>query len=258
MSESTTHSPNADSLYVSKAIYHISRNWIWLFSFGYGLYVGLPFLAPVFMQIGWESLGQTIYGIYTFLCHQLPQRSFFLFGKATMYPLQEIQAVWSQTNNPLVLRQFIGDPAFGWKVAWSDRMVSMYTSILIFAWLWYPWRRRIKSLPIWAFALLILPMGLDGTTHLISDFWGIGQGFRDSNAWLALITNNAFPGEFYAGDALGSFNSWMRLLTGSLFGLAIVWFGFPVLEEAFSDVVQKFKKRFDKLESLQHTAIEIE
>lgn len=255
MSESPTHTPSVEGLYLSKAIYLISRNWIWLFSISYGLFVGLPFLAPVFMQIGWDTLGQSIYGIYAFLCHQLPQRSFFLFGKATMYPLQDIQDIWAQSNNPLILRQFIGESTVGWKVAWSDRMVAMYTSILITAWIWYPWRRKAKSLALWGFVLLILPMALDGTTHLISDFWGIGQGFRDSNGWLALITNNTFPSTFYMGDALGSFNSWMRLLSGSLFGLAIVWLSFPILEEGFSDVVKKYRTRFDKLMTLREPSV---
>ena len=94
--------------------------------------------------------------------------------------------------------------------------------------------------------ILLLPMALDGTTHLISDFAGIGQGFRDSNAWLASLTNNAFHPLFYAGDALGSFNSWMRLLTGVLFGLGIVWFGFPYLNTYFSDLARILKAKFQR------------
>ena len=131
----------------------------------------------------------------------------------------------------------------------------MYTSILIVAWLWYPLRRKVKSLPIWAFLLLILPMGLEGATHLISDFWDMVLGFRDSNAWLALVTINVFPSTFYAGDALGSFNSLMRLLSGNFFGLAVVWLGFPFLEEGFSDVVEKYRTGFDKLKTLHQTSI---
>jgi hypothetical protein len=76
-------------------------------------------------------------------------------------------------------------------------------------------------------------MAVDGTSHLISDLAGIGQGFRDSNVWLAALTNHALPPGFYAGDAWGSFNSLMRLLTGILFGLGIVWFGFPYLDDFF-------------------------
>jgi len=83
--------------------------------------------------------------------------------------------------------------------------------------------------------LFLLPMALDGTSHLISDFWGIGQGFRDTNLWLAILTNHLFPSSFYIGDAWGSFNSLMRLLTGLSFGLGLVWFGFPYLDDSFPD-----------------------
>jgi uncharacterized membrane protein len=107
-------------------------------------------------------------------------------------------------------------------------MVSLYTSVLLAAWLWYPLRKRLRPLPTWIFLLLLLPLGIDGTTHLLSDlFFGIGQGFRYTNAWLAMLTNGAFPDTFYTGDALGSFNSWMRLLSGVLFGVGLVGWVFP-------------------------------
>ena len=77
--------------------------------------------------------------------------------------------------------------------------------------------------------LLLLPIMLDGGTHMVSDLAGIGQGFRDTNGWLAILTNHSFPVNFYAGDGLGSFNSFMRFVTGILAGLAIVWLAFPFL-----------------------------
>ena len=228
-------------------IYRLCHNWMLFFSVLFGLYVGAPFLAPLFMRLGWEGAGKSVYLVYSFLCHQLPQRSFFMFGGNAMYPLGEIQSVWQNTINPLALRQFIGDAQMGWKVAWSDRMVSMYTSILFFAWIWYPLRAKIKPLPWWGFALFLIPMGIDGITHTVSDFSGIGQGFRDSNIWLATLTNNIYPAAFYAGDALGSFNSWMRLTTGILFGVGIVWFGFPFVDEAFSSTANLFENKFRRL-----------
>lgn len=206
--------------------------WFILFGIVAGLYIILPFMAPAFMAIGWNSAGKAIYFIYSFLCHQLPERSYFLFGSKLTYSLSEIQSAWRNTTNPLILRQFVGDPEMGWKVAWSDRMVSMFTSIWIFGLLWFPFRRRLPKLPFWGLALFLLPMALDGTSHLISDFWGIGQGYRDTNLWLAILTNHAFSSTFYAGDAWGSFNSLMRLLSGILFGLGIVWFGFPYLNDS--------------------------
>jgi uncharacterized membrane protein len=100
--------------------------------------------------------------------------------------------------------------------------------------LWRPLRRWLKPLPWWGLVLFLLPMAVDGVSHFISDLYGFGQGFRDSNAWLANLTNYAFSPGFYASDAWGSFNSLMRLLTGVLFGLGIVWFGFSYLDDAFS------------------------
>lgn len=208
--------------------------WFTVFAITVGIYVLAPFLAPLFMSIGWSGAGKTIYFIYSFLCHQLPERSYFLFGPNFTYSLAEIQSAWQNTNNPLILRQFVGNPEMGWKVAWSDRMISMFGSIWIFGLLWYPVRRRIPKLPFWALSLFLLPMAVDGSTHFISDFWGIGLGFRDSNLWLAALTGYIFPPTFYAGDAWGSFNSIMRLLSGVLFGLGIVWFAFPYLGESFS------------------------
>lgn len=236
--------------------FFLSSNWLLLFSPLYGIFVGLPFLAPVFMKIGWTGLGKSIYFLYTFLCHQLPQRSFFLFGARGMYSLAEIQAAWQDTLNPLVLRQFTGNVEMGWKVAWSDRMVSMYTSVLIFAWFWYPLRRRLKPLPLWGAVLFLLPMFVDGSSHLVSDLAGIGLGFRDTNAWLAQLTNHAFPLTFYIGDGLGSFNSWMRLLTGVLFGVGVVWFGFPIMDATMAKSVRRSELAIEtraRLEQLRKT-----
>jgi uncharacterized membrane protein len=232
----------------------LSRHWFHLFIIVYGSWVWLPFLAPVFMHIGWDGAGKVVYFIYSFFCHQLPERSFFLFGQRTMYSLSEIQAVWQNTDNPLILRKFIGNPEMGWKIAWSDRMISFYTSVWLFALLWYLFRRKVKPLSLWGFTLLLLPIVLDGSAHAISDLAGIGQGFRDNNQWLAVLTNYSFPASFYAGDALGSFNSLMHLITGLLAGFAIVWLAFPYIfqtqtynqkleEISYAKVIEEIKNK---------------
>lgn len=220
----------------------IARHWFEAFLVIYGLWVFIPFLAPVFMHIGWTGVGKAIYFVYSFFCHQLPERSFFLFGEKTMYSLNEIQAAWQDTINPLILRRFIGDETMGWKIAWSDRMISFYTSVWFFAVMLFPFRRKVKTLPWWGFVLLLLPLVLDGGTHAISDLAGIGQGFRDTNQWLAALTGNSFPGTFYEGDALGSFNSIMRLVTGVLAGLGIVWLVLPYFFQT-----QSYHQKLDDL-----------
>lgn len=241
-----TNSNRSTAITLNRTAYWICRHWMMLFSLLFGLYVGLPFLAPVFMSSGLTPLGQLIYTIYSFLCHQLPERSFFLFGPKIMYPLADIQANWKVTDNPLILRQFIGNPLIGWKVAWSDRMVYMFTSILIFSWVWGLLRNKARPISWKVLVLFLLPMALDGTTHFISDLSGLHQGFRDSNTWLVGLTQNTFSPTFYAGDAWGSFNSIMRMISGILFGAGIVWFGFPYLEEYFKDQVAWIKYKFER------------
>lgn len=211
-------------------------NWIIIFLSIYGFWVILPFLAPIFMRLGWTGAANTLYGFYSYFCHQLPQRSLFFFGEKAMYSLTEIQTAWQITSDPLVLRKFIGNPEFGWKIAWSDRMISFYGGVWLFGLLWLPLRKRVKQIPWWGFFLLLAPMVVDGSSHLLSDIAGIGQGFRDANIWLVNLTGNTFPASFYAGDGLGSFNSWMRWITGLLSGLGIIWFTFPAIDSAFEAV----------------------
>ena len=163
-----------------------------------------------------------------------------------MYSLPEIQKAYKVTNDLFLLRQFVGNPQMGWKVAWSDRMVAMYTSTLLFSLLYGFVRKRLKPLSLWGFALLLLPMAVDGGTHLVSDLAGIGQGFRDSNAWLMTLTGNILPSTLYAGDALGSFNSWARLITGVLFGMAVVWLAYPYVQASFADLASVYQDKLRK------------
>ena len=92
-----------------------------------------------------------------------------------------------------------------------------------------------KALPWWLFALTLLPLAIDGGSHFVSDIINFGGGFRDTNAWLAVLTNNSFSASFYVGDAIASFNWWMRLISGLLAGFGIVFFFYPYFEETMSD-----------------------
>ncbi len=225
------YTPHIISNPIDRLISYLTRRWLPIFGIGFGGLIVLPFLAPILMKLGLSGPANLIYFIYSFLCHQLPERSFFLFGPQTMYSLEELGRAGADTTHMFTLRKFIGSSDIGWKVAWSDRMVWMYTSMWVFGMLWRPWLSKIKRLPWWGLLIFLLPMAVDGTSHFISDLAGIGQGFRADNAWLAELTGYAFSTSFYTGDALGSFNSIMRLLSGVLFGLGVIWFIFPYLEE---------------------------
>lgn len=185
------------------------------------------------MHFGLEDAAKVIYDLYAWQCHQLPQRSYFLFGERMSYTLERIQSVWIDTFDPMILRQFIGNADIGYKVAWSDRMISAYSSLPLTALLLRQYRSKAKPISVGLFALLIAPMAIDGITHMISDLEGIGQGFRYTNTWLAVLTDYNLHGSFYYGDALGSFNSWMRIITGLLFGIGTIAFAYPYISQAF-------------------------
>lgn len=229
---STTSQPNLRPLYATRAL---MRHWLLIFIALYGVFNLLPFLAPVLMKIGWPGGGNAIYTFYSALCHQMAQRSFFLFGQHNMYTLDQLPVMLTGNTgtDTLLLRNFRGNDVLGWKVAWSDRMVSMYAGIwLVGVVYWGASRvRPQRPISIWRFGLLALPMVIDGSTHMISDTLdGLTTGFRYQNTWLASLTGHVMSDSFYSGDALGSFNSWMRLLTGLLFAVGAVWLVFPLMD----------------------------
>lgn len=231
---------------LNRLTYRLSRHWLLIVGLLFLLFMALPWLAPVFMKLGWTNAGNAIYLIYSFECHQLPQRAYFLFGQKMTYSLAEIQAAWQPTNDLLILRQFTGNPEMGWKVAWCERSTWMYASMFVSGLVYGTVRQRLKPLSLWIFVLLALPMAIDGGTHFISDLVGIGNGFRDNNAWLAALTKNSLPAAFYAGDALGSFNSWMRIATGVLFGIGFAWLAYPQFGDWFAEVARAIESKFQK------------
>ncbi len=232
-------------LTVDRFALDIAQHWLAYVSFFLGLFVLAPFLAPMLMAMGWTGPANAIYLFYSLVCHQLPERSFFLFGHTVSYSLAEIQNIWPY-DNILTLRQFVGNPVVGWKVAWSDRMVALYGSWWIGGLLYALLRRRLPRLsPIVWLLLAILPMSLDGFSHVVNDaVAGIsGTGFRDTNAWLQFLTGNSLPAAFYTGDALGSFNNLARLVTGGLTGLLTVWLVYPFVDAAMKDIERTTQKQ---------------
>jgi len=217
----------------------LTRHWLLLILLAIGLWNLLPWLAPLFMKLGWETPASGIYFIYQFFCHQLPQRSWFLFGPQFTYPKNGILMAMNGSTDPVIprtMRAFIGTPEMGWKVAWSDRMVSFYGGWFLVGLTYAAVRSRWQGLS-WKWALLLLlPLAIDGGTHILSDLGGLREGFRETNAWLAVLTNYRFPPEFYAGDQWGSFNSLMRLITGLLGAFGLMGLVLPMVQRAMADI----------------------
>ena len=230
-------------------------HWVLIFSVLFGAVNVLPFVAPVWMHLGWTEPARWIYAMYSLLCHQMAQRSFFLFGQQPMYSLADLplSLTGNTTTDMLALRSFLGNPDLGWKVAWSDRMVYMYGAVLLAGMIFGGLRHRrpLHPLGLLTFALLLAPITIDGATHLISDInGGLVAGFRYANLWLADLTGNVLPTWFYVGDAFGSFNSWMRLISGLTFGFGCVWLAFPYLERAISETAAELRAKLARVQTL--------
>jgi uncharacterized membrane protein len=230
--------------WADKIVFGFMRYWLIFILAASLLFVLVPFAAPAAMYAGWEGLGVLIYKLYAVTCHQLPQRSWFLFGDKLTYTLDEIGQVYPYTD-ALRLRSFYGTPEMGWKVAWSDRMISFYFMVPVFGLVYAFWHRLHRSpnpISYRLLLLLLLPLMIDGFTHMFSDLiYGVsGGGFRDTNAWLAFITGNAFS-DFYAGDHYGTFNWWMRLSTGLLAAWAIAFFAFPWIDRLMQGELDRYQ-----------------
>lgn len=226
-------------------------HWILVFALFLGVVNVLPFLAPVFMGLNWETPARLIYLLYSPMCHQMAQRSFFLFGAQSMYNIADLPLTLAggKLAEMEALRAFIGSADWGWKVAWSDRMVYMFGGLWLAGILYGLLRRRrvIKPVSVVGFVLLLLPMLIDGGTHLISDMaGGLRGGFRYENQWLAALTGHALPTWFYVGDALGSFNSWMRLISGLAFGLGSVWLAYPYLNRSMTETAEELRAKLSR------------
>ncbi len=222
-----------------------ARHWLALLLSSLLLFTVAPFLAPVAMAAGWTGAGGALYWFYSFFCHQLPQRSWFLFGPKLTYTLAELQQ-FDPAASAWALRSFVGSPELGWKVAWSDRMISFYTMTPVFGLVYALLRTlglRTRPLPVLVMALLLLPLALDGGTHAVNDLLtGMADsGFRDTNGWLQSLTNNALPG-FYAGDQFGSFNWWARLITGLLAAAGVAFYTLPSLDQFMAETFRASAK----------------
>lgn len=153
------------------------RHWLLLINIGAALYAGLPWLAPVAQATGHPLLGVLLLRLYAPLCHQKPERSFFLLGH---------------------------------QVGFCHRCAAIYTSVVVAGLLFGLFRRVIPPARLSIAALLLLPMLIDGGTHMLDDL--LGLGLRGG------------------GDAIGTPNFWLRMITGALAGVVMLIAVYPRIE----------------------------
>lgn len=236
---------------MDKLILTFSRHWLLVVNVMAGLFISLTVAAPLLMALGLEGPARVLYRFYALNCHQLPQRSYFLFGPHGIdtYSLEQILA-WG--GDPSYLRGFAGNAEIGFKMAMAHRNTAIYTAILLAGLAYALLRRRMRALSWKSYLILIAPMLFDGISHIISEVTGLG--FRDANAWAVWLTGGVFGPAFYTGTGIGSLNWLLRTLTGALFGLASVWLAYPLLETGLADLRQQLEEKLTKVGVLSSKA----
>jgi hypothetical protein len=111
------------------------RHWLILFLVLFGIYNFLPFAAPAAMRLATPIGSAPMTSIQLSVIRW--RSALFLFGAQSMYNLDELPLrLTDKSADMLILRGFRGSDVFGWKVAWSDRMVYMYGSLWIISAVW--------------------------------------------------------------------------------------------------------------------------
>lgn len=196
---------------IDLAVHRVARHWLLLFNVLVALYLALPLAAPLLMSTGHAGAARLIYLVFRPQCHQLPERSLFLFGEKPTYTLEELIA--ADVLPGLSLREraaFLGSERFGFKVAFCQRDLAIWSAILVGGLLFGASRRRWRPLPIWGWALMLLPAAVDGGAQLL--------GLRQSTLW-------------------------SRTVSGGLFGLGTVWLAYPYVHRAMSDLLRDSRAR---------------
>lgn len=197
---------------LNRIVYAVAKHWLLTINAAMGLYAALPAMPPVLMAAGHTSVARLIYALFVPLCHQLPERSFFLFGPQATYTLDELERLIG-SNVPL---RYIGSPALGYKMAVCQRDIVVYVTALLAGLAFALFRRRLRPLSVRAFVLFCIPMAIDGLGQLLA-LW--------DSTW------------------------WSRVVSGALFGVACVWLAYPYIETGMNDVLSVVEKELERTES---------
>ena len=225
--------------------YFFSRYYILVLSLLLSLFIAIPFLAPVLEKSGHTTSASVIQKVYRVICHQLAFRSFFLYGEQPFYPRElahiSNMITYEQITNSNVIdlefaRDFTGNPLLGYKVAICERDVAIYGSLALFGFFFQLTGKKIKQLPwyMW-FLIALIPIALDGFSQIPS----LSTGWP---AWVPIRESTPF----------------LRMLTGSLFGVGTGWFMYPMMEESMKETRITLHRKFaiiDKINQAKKTVL---
>lgn len=190
---------------LNRFVHTVAKHWLLMVNTAVGLYAGLTVLAPTLMVTGHPWAARLIYTLFRLACHQLPERSFFLFGPRLAYTLDQLERI----AGPNVPPGYLGSPTLGYKMAICQRDTAILLAVLVAGVAFALLRHRLRPLSMRAFLLSCVPIAVDGFGQLLG-LW--------ESTW------------------------WSRVATGALFGVACVWLAYPLIEMGMNDVLQIAEK----------------
>lgn len=126
---------------------------------------------------------------------------------------QVIYRMYTQFCHQLPERSFTLN---GFPVCYCHRCTALYTSLLAMSLIYTAGRWR-KTMSTRLLLLFTAPMVVDGVWHLLDDVLP-ALGLRAANS------------------EVGSLNFWLRLITGTLFGVGVVLWAYPRIQREFAHI----------------------
>jgi uncharacterized membrane protein len=148
-------------------------------------------LLSNFLMDYWATVLTAMLGLLVFAALSVPFLSYFGLDGISKQIFFSLHTVCAQIPS----HSFY---VFGHQLGMCARNLSIYSAMFLGSLIFVLSKKRLPGIPWWIWVLMILPMAIDGTTQMF--------GLRES--------------------------TWeLRVLTGTLFGLANVWFALPLVQK---------------------------
>ena len=157
----TGQNPNESLIIrVDRFIYRVARRWLLMFNVVAFLLASLPFVIPFLASQGYTTVSAWLYTTFGLMCHQMPERSFTLFGE---------------------------------QMGLCHRMTAIYVGSLLAGLGYALVRNRLRPVGYRGLFLFATPMAIDGFTQLFGlreSTWELrlltGSLFAFGVMWFAL------------------------------------------------------------------------
>ena len=160
--------------------------------------------AIYFLSRHWLFFANLVVAIFA----GLPLLAPFLMSKGLELPAQIIYVAYRVQCHQKPERSFF---PFGYQMAYCQRDTATYAVVLLAGIAYAFLRPKVKPLRLWAAILMVVPMAIDGTGQLLG-LW--------TSTW------------------------WSRVVTGGLFGLALVWLVYPYIEQGLGEARASIEAKF--------------